>query len=175
MLIRPAYSSLSSGSGCFGRTTCSRNDLPAASAASSSANSAPFALISIMCTYCSSGPSPQYGELPMHHTSHTSSAPRRSASVTLASLTHTASVHTRPPRLSGAMTSGSDIPAASSWSSTSVCGTATHVFVTKSTTLNEPSTVEARIASQSIPRCGKTLCTTPSASPRAGSAQGPRR
>ena len=76
-LMRPATKSGSKGSGRSGLTTCSTigSVLPITSSPfarralmsaiwSSSANSAPLADSSIMCTYCSSGPVPHTGRVP---------------------------------------------------------------------------------------------------------------
>ena len=53
--MRPKKKSGSSGSGTRGRITCSR--APRSRTSASSSWSAPFAAISIMCTYCWNAPS----------------------------------------------------------------------------------------------------------------------
>ncbi len=64
----------------------------------------------------------------MHHTSHSSSAPRRTASIRFASLIHTPSKYSESPLRTGGMKIGSEIPATSRSRSTVVWGMASIVF-----------------------------------------------
>ena len=99
----------------------------------------------------------------MHHTSHSSSLPRRSASVRLASLIQTASSSVRPPRRTAGLTIGSETPAVSTSRSASSCGIATQVLAAKSQTLNVPAIPRAaRSLATSTPSAGKTRRRMPS-------------
>ena len=181
-VMRPAMKSGSSGRGMWGLTTWTtigsvepwtasparrRSLIDEISA--SSANRAPLALSSIMWTYCSIAPRPQRGVFPMHQATHSSVQPRCTASRRLASLIHTASVQVVPPASTAGRNTGSETPAVSRGRSISSWGTATQVLVVKSATLKVPvMPVDRRMASRSIPRCGNTCSTSPSASPKAG-------
>ncbi len=91
----------------------------------------------------------------MHQTSHSSSAPRRTASLGFASLIQTESTKSFPSRSTAGISIGSETPATSKSWSTSRCGTAQFVFSPKSQTLKVPSMPSSvRMRAASMPRCG---------------------
>ena len=141
----------------------------------SSANSAPLALSSIMWTYCSIAPRPQYGVFPMHHATHSSSQPRRTASSDVGVLDPHGVGPRRAARLApAASTPGATCPRRAGPRPPRCAGRPRRSWSTKSATLKVPVSPSTRGSRRSRSRGAGTPCSTsPSASPKAGQVPGP--
>ena len=84
-----------------------------------------------MCTYWRNSPPEYLGLLPMHHTSHTSSLPRRTASGTFESRIHTASVKGVPSLTTAGISTGSEMAATSRSMSILACSNTSEDLVAK--------------------------------------------